>query len=106
MTTTPTRIQLFNVDGDHIGHISATTFSALIESGLLNREGTPAENLAPIHGPCIECGLHPRAIGIFCRCCFEQLRACDARWAAAWYGLDWDEACQQAEREVQHVADE
>lgn len=101
MTTTSTRIHLFNADGMEIGAISEMTLSALIDSGLLDREDTPAENLAPIHGPCIECALHPRAIGIFCRCCFERLRACDARWAREWYGADWDEACKQAEREVQ-----
>lgn len=56
MTAVSTRIHLFNADGQEVGNISATTFSALIESGLLDREGTPVENLAPIHGPCIECG--------------------------------------------------
>lgn len=102
MSTISHRIHLFNADGQEVGNISSLTLSALIESGLLDRENTPAENLAPIHGPCIECALHPRAIGIFCRCCFERLWACEAKWAAAWYGRDWDEAVQQAEREVQH----
>lgn len=103
MTTTSHRIELFNADGSHIGNISEMALSALIDSGLLDREDTPAENLAPIHGPCIECD-HPRAFGIFCRCCFLHLRTCDAKWAAAWYGLDWDEACQQASLEEAEMA--
>lgn len=97
-TSTSTRIHLFNADDQEIGNISELALSALIDSGLLDREDTPAENLAPIHGPCIECN-HPRAIGIFCRCCFERLLACDAKWAAAWYGRDWQEALDAA-REV------
>lgn len=104
-TTTSTRIHLFNADGMEIGNISEMALSALIDSGLLDRENTPVENLAPIGGPCIECAKHPRAIGIFCRCCFEHLRACDAKWAASWYGLDWEEAVKMAESEVSNVAD-
>lgn len=95
-----TRIMLFNDAGLHIGSISRMALSALIDSGLLDRDDTPVENLAPIHGPCIECGTHPCAIGIFCRCCFTRLQACDAAWAGEWYGLDWDEAVRVAQ-EVQ-----
>lgn len=101
MTTTLYTVKLFNADGDHIGNISEMALSALIDSGLLDRENTPVENLAPVNGPCIECAKHPRRVGIFCKCCFERLRACDAGFAAAWYGRDWEEAVAMAEREVQ-----
>lgn len=56
-----------------------------------------AQQVTP--APCIECAVNPREYGIFCRCCFEQLRACDAKWAAAWYGQDWQDAMDAA-REV------
>lgn len=97
------RIHLYNADNQEVGHISESTLSALIDSGLLNRESTPAALLTastpstPIQ--CLHC-TSPRTTGLFCADCFERISREEATFAPAWYGPDWDEACSADERMV------
>lgn len=100
------RIHLFNADGQEVGHISESTLSALIDSGLLNRESTPVATLTSstpsthlcIHSTCMQ----PASVGAFCRGCFEHLRVFEPGFAEAWY-REWPEALACAERMMSHV---
>lgn len=94
------RIHLFDMTGQEVGHISESTLSALIDSGLLNRECTPAATLATsthlcIHSTCMQ----PASVGAFCASCFEHLRVFERAFAEAWY-REWPEALACAERMV------
>lgn len=103
------RIHLYHADGQEVGHISESTLTALIDSGLLNRESTPAATIAPasthlcIHSTCMK----PATIGVFCASCFEHLRVFERAFAEEWHGPDWTEAMRvyanRMAQEVQHV---
>jgi len=81
-------------------HISPIIRAALIggQAGDLPLE--PSSSTRETTPMCIECDEHPRTYSFFCSSCFDHLYKHQPGWAAAWYGLDWQEACQQWEREV------